>query len=99
MLGRTHSFSTSAAVMSELSPLAEALAPLDVRGIPGAIPIMTMQDGLGRRRLLEEVQSNISGCAIRLVQIILSVRNFDTLRWKLNDDSAVTSQHWCMQEH
>lgn len=60
-MGRGHQFSTSAAVQQELSPLVEPLVPLDVRGVSGAIPIMTTQEGVGRRRVLAEAQSPISG--------------------------------------
>ena len=60
-LGRGHHFSTSAAVQSELSPLVEPLAPLEVRGVAGVIPIMTTQEGVGRRRVLAEAESATSG--------------------------------------
>ncbi len=60
-LGRGHHFGSSAAVQSELSLLVQPLAPVAVRGVAGAIPIMTTQEGVGRRRVLAEVQSSTSG--------------------------------------
>ena len=60
-LSRGHTFGPTAAVQAELSPLVEPLAPVDLRGVPGAIPIMTTQEGVGSRSLLEVVESVVSG--------------------------------------
>ena len=71
ILGRSHQFSTSSAVQSELSPLVSPLVPHSVRGIDGAIPIMTTQAGIGKRRVLAEVQSPMSGWATSAADTIL----------------------------
>ena len=39
------------------------LAPLSVRGSEKAVPILTSEEGIGERRVLADVQSDINGCA------------------------------------
>lgn len=60
-LNRGHTFGTSADVQAELSPLVLQLAPLTCRDGKIPIPFMTTGDGIGKRSLLEEVESPLSG--------------------------------------
>ena len=61
-LGRGHVFGTSAAVQAELSPLVLPLLPLTCRGTAtGAVPILSMADGLGSRTLVAQAASGLSG--------------------------------------
>lgn len=39
------------------------LAPLSVRDDEKAVPILTTDEGIGDRRLLDDVHSDINGCA------------------------------------
>lgn len=39
------------------------LAPLSVRSGEKAVPILTTDEGIGERRVLDDVQSEINGCA------------------------------------
>lgn len=38
------------------------LAPLSVRGDEMAVPILSAAEGIGERRVLEDVHSDINGC-------------------------------------
>ena len=64
-LGRGHTFGTSADVQAELSPLVIPLLPSDVRHTPaGAVPFMTMAEGLGSRALVAVAESELSGTVL-----------------------------------
>lgn len=61
-LGRGHEFGTAQAVQAELSPLVLPLLPLQSREAPtGSVPFLTTADGLGRRTLVAQMESALSG--------------------------------------
>jgi SAM-dependent methyltransferase len=61
-LGRGHAFGDAKAVQAELSPLVLPLLPAAVRSAPtGAVPFLTTQAGLGRRTLVAQAESVLSG--------------------------------------
>ena len=64
-LGRGHAFGTSPAVQAELSPLVLPLLPLACRGTAaGAVPILSMADGLGSRTVVAQAASGLSGAVV-----------------------------------
>ncbi|GAQ85556.1 S-adenosyl-L-methionine dependent methyltransferases [Klebsormidium nitens] len=60
-LNRGHRFGSSEEVQSELSPLVEGLAPLPCRRERRVIPYLTTNDGIGKRTILDEAESQITG--------------------------------------
>lgn len=60
-LGRGHIFGSSQEVQSEVSALVWRLAPSTVRVVEKGVPIMTCQDGVGKRSLIASETSPLSG--------------------------------------
>ena len=60
-LGRGHIFGSSQGVQSEVSALVRHLTPSTVRAVEKGVPIMTCQDGVGKRSLIASVTSPVSG--------------------------------------
>lgn len=59
---------TVAALTSALSPLVASLAPAALRGVPGAVPVVTLAEGLGTRAAVAAVASALDGGGALLVE-------------------------------
>ncbi len=66
-------------MQKEASSVVLPLLPAQQKGNDKKVPIMTMDDGIGSRTILEEVESDMSGCAFSLLRTFKICQLLDSM--------------------